>query len=170
MCTGAFVAMLLGLPHVWHIQEFGLEDHGLVFTFGQGYSVKLLGQLSASCIVLSNSLKSKFTAYIDRAKISVIYPPMIIAIEKNADSLTAFAASSKTFRCVIVGHLARGKRQEDAVEAIAGLSAMGTPVELVIVGGGDRFYRRHLENMVAEKKLQEARLLLPVTYLTPHLS
>jgi len=29
ICVGAFAAKLLHLPHIWHIHEFGYEDHRL---------------------------------------------------------------------------------------------------------------------------------------------
>lgn len=156
VCTGAFVATLLRLPHVWHIQEFGLEDHGLHFAFGEGLSLKLLGHLSRYCITLSKALKLKFTAHIDPSKISVIYPSMHIAIERSVRRVAELhLSSSKIFRCVIVGQLSPGKRQEDAIQAIAALTEMKIDVELVVVGNGGSVYRRRLETMVKQNRLQK---------------
>ncbi len=35
VCVGAFAARLMRRPHVWHLHEFGFEDQGLSFVFGQ---------------------------------------------------------------------------------------------------------------------------------------
>jgi glycosyltransferase involved in cell wall biosynthesis len=157
VCTGAFAAAILRRPHVWHIQEFGPEDHGLVFHFGEARSVRLLGYLSASCIALSRALKGKLAAHIAPSKISVVYPSMHIAITKNAGSLARQPGlhADRVFRCLIVGRLAQGKRQEDAIRAVACLLEDGISTELVIVGAGDPSYRQRLEELVRQKGLRE---------------
>jgi glycosyltransferase involved in cell wall biosynthesis len=128
-----------------------------MFHFGEARSVRLLGRLSASCITLSKALKQKFTAHIASSKISVIYPSMHIAIAKNADSLARqpLSPTDGVFRCVIVGRLAQGKRQEDAIYAVACLLEEGINAELVIVGEGDPSYRQHLEELVRQKELRK---------------
>ena len=157
VCSGAIAAALLRRPHVWHIQEFGPEDHGLMFRFGEPRSVKLLGALSVSCIALSKALKCKFGAYIEQSKISVIYPSMHIAIEKNATALAQSqpAPPDGVFRCIIVGQVAEGKGQEDAINAMATIADWGIAAELIIVGGHDKRYRHHLEEIIRQRGLRE---------------
>jgi glycosyltransferase involved in cell wall biosynthesis len=157
VCTGAFAAAILRKPHVWHIEEFGREDHGLIFHFGEPYSVRLLGYLSASGIALSHALKQKFKAYIEPSKISVIYPSMHIAIDRNERSRAKQSKlpADAAFRCVIVGQVAEGKRQEDAIQAVASLVRSGVDVELVIVGDGDPAYRQRLDTIVRQAGVQD---------------
>jgi glycosyltransferase involved in cell wall biosynthesis len=128
-----------------------------MFPFGEARSVKLMGSLSASCIVLSHALKRKFRTHIEESKISVIYPSMHIAVKKNASSLghKVPLAAEGVFRCVIVGQVAQGKRQEDAIRAIGTLAEWGIATELVIVGGDDPSCRRRLEETVSRMGLRE---------------
>lgn len=157
VCTGALAAAMLRRPHVWHIQEFGSEDHDLMFHFGESRSVRLVGYLSTSCIALSKALRTKFATHIAPAKISVVYPSMHIAITKNARYLASHVLlpAAGVFRCVIVGRLAQGKRQEDAIQAVACLLEDGINTELIIVGAGDPVYQQRLEELVSLKKLRE---------------
>ncbi len=157
VCIGAFAAAILRKPHVWHIEEFGREDHGLIFHFGEARSVRLLGYMSASCIALSQALKEKFEAYIEPSKIAVIYPSMHVAIDRNVSSRAkkCHLPAAAAFRCVIVGQLVEGKRQEDAIQAIANLFESGVATELVIVGEGDPKYRQRLEEIVRQRGVQD---------------
>ena len=48
-----------------------------------------------------------------------------------------------------------GKRQEDAIRAIAELRGVEIEAELIIVGDGDPNYRRYLRELVTEMKLED---------------
>lgn len=48
-----------------------------------------------------------------------------------------------------------GKRQEDAIRAIAALSHMGVRAELDIVGDGSPQYQQYLQAIVTENKLEQ---------------
>ena len=158
VCTGALAAGILRKPHLWHIEEFGYEDHGLISYFGERWPAKLLGKLSSSCITLSQKIKTKFSAYIEPSKMFVIFPSMHIAVRRNAQACGRSQPQLRRdgpFRCVIIGNLAQGKRQEDAVQAISILARNGIACELVIVGGGDPEYQWQLEATVARECLQD---------------
>lgn len=154
VCVGAFAARLLRRPHVWHLQEFGFEDHGLSFLFGKQWSLGVGNRLSARCICLSNALARHYQASITPSKISVIYPSMSLAL-RDPEGDREFALSPRVgrFRCLIVGALIEGKGQEDAVLAIRHLRTAGVPAELVIVGEGEPGYRNHLEKLVKSQGL-----------------
>ena len=79
VCHGALVAKLLGLPHVWHVHEFGGEDHGVATNLANGSRTTLLALLSSACIAVSNALAAKYSRYIPPAKLVVIYPSMQMA-------------------------------------------------------------------------------------------
>jgi len=161
-CHGAIAARLLGLPHVWHLQEFGEEDQGLIFYFGRSFSCRLFGYLSTYVIVLSKALAEKYGQFIDPSKIAVIYPSMHLADGRSSDANSGgprSAGGERRFRCVIVGALREGKRQEDAVLAVADLKQNGVMVELVIVGGGDAPYILRVNEIVREHGLEDRVLL-----------
>src|SRR5271166_3143109 len=68
VCTGSLVAGAIGVPHVWHLHEFGREDHGLFYNFGEGVSNATIGRLSSACIVVSKALARKYAPYVSPSK------------------------------------------------------------------------------------------------------
>lgn len=151
VCIGAIAARLLGRPHIWHLQEFGFEDQGLSFLFGQRLSLGLINLFSSRCICLSTALSKKYEQFIEPTKIAVIYPSMHRAFKQAEDTSyddCSFIPPNKRFRCVIVGTLIEGKGQEDAVLAVAVLEKIGIDVELIIVGDGEAAYRSRLEGVI----------------------
>jgi glycosyltransferase involved in cell wall biosynthesis len=158
VCVGAFAARLLGLPHVWHLHEFGLEDQGLSFLFGERRSMALIGRLSSRCICVSSALARKYEQSIDPSKITVIYPSMHRAFcdtESLSYNPDPAVLPAERFRCVIVGALIEGKGQRDAILALADLRKAGISAELVIVGQGEAQYRRSLEELVKGINLEK---------------
>jgi glycosyltransferase involved in cell wall biosynthesis len=151
VCIGAFVAKMLRLPHVWHIHEFGYEDHGLTFDLGQKLSLWLMDRLSTVCIANSYAVAKKYQQYIEASKVRVVYQsvsvPQDVLIQKGA------MTQDTEIRCVAVGSLQEGKNQEDAIRAIGELLRMGIRVELLVVGDGDPKYRRYLHDLIVKNKL-----------------
>lgn len=148
---GALAAKLLGLPHVWHIHEFGYEDHGLLFDLGQRLSLWLMDRLSAICIINSHAVAKKYQRYIKPSKLKIIYQsvtvPKVVLAERTNDIEGGII-------CIIVGTLQEGKRQEDAIRAIGKLVQEGIKVKLYIVGKGDSEYQRYLQQLVRENNLE----------------
>jgi glycosyltransferase involved in cell wall biosynthesis len=142
VCVGAFAAKMLGRDHVWHVHEFGYEDHRLRFMFGEALSYRLMNRLSSRCIFVSTALARKFRPYIDKAKIHVIYPSMGFSAGKCESSRAAGAHAR--LRCAIVGTLMEGKGQQEAILAISHLNCRGIDAELVIAGDGLAEYRDKL--------------------------
>lgn len=162
VCVGAFAARLLGRPHVWHLHEFGLEDQGLSFIFGERFSLAVINRLSARCICVSRALARKYSRSIPEPKIAVIYPSMHQALsgcEDAVDHATPIFRRSGRFRTVIVGTLIEGKGQAEAIRALAHLKQMGTDAELMIVGDGIPGYRCRLQELIQSHGL-EGRVVL----------
>ena len=158
VCVGAFAARLLGRPHVWHLHEFGWEDQGLSFLFGERLSLALINRLSNRCVCVSFALASKYAKSIDTSKITVVYPSMHRALSgegamSSEDALVVPPANR--FRCVIVGALIEGKGHQDAVLALAQLIEAGIPAELIIAGEGESQYRQRLEELVRTSNLEK---------------
>jgi glycosyltransferase involved in cell wall biosynthesis len=151
---GAIAARLLRKPHIWHLHEFGKEDHGFSFYFGEDFSCKTVGRLSSMCIVVSKALASKYAMYIKPSRLIVVYPSMGLVLESGAPTLEvppALPQPNGRFRCIIVGGVFEGKRQEDAVQAMKLLVDSGVNAELVIVGGAEQpRYREYLEQIIGQ--------------------
>lgn len=148
--VGAFAAALLGRPHVWHIREFIYEDHGQVFDLGRKLTLKLVEGLSQVCIVNSKAVAQKYEQFITPSKLKVVYQAVFAP-----NGLTVTQPAPDHFRCIIVGAIAEGKRQEDAIRAIACLVQTGIRAELYIVGNGDSHYQQYLQAIVTENNLEK---------------
>ncbi len=149
--VGALAALLLGKRHVWHIREFIYEDHAQAFDFGRNFTLKLVDRLSQVCIVNSQAVAQKYEQFITPSKLKVVYQAVSVTSSTSAVILPA----KTNFRCIIVGALVEGKRQEDAIKAIAHLVQTGISVELDIVGNGDYQYQQYLQAIAAENLLEQ---------------
>ena len=144
ICFGALLAKLLRRPHVWHLHEMGFEDHGLQFDFGEKLSYKLMNSGSA-CIAISQVVADKFAKHIAPSKITVMFQSVHHWAHRQRHTPTnakndVAPPRAQLLRCVIVGRLSEGKRQEDAVEAIAELRRMGIDAGLLMAGPGNAGY------------------------------
>jgi glycosyltransferase involved in cell wall biosynthesis len=153
VCVGALAAKVLQRPHIWHIHEFGFEDHGLVFDFGSRCSLWLMDRLSAVWISNSQAVAAKFGRFSSRARLTTVYQS--VTLRPNVDDDGEVIEADARLRCVIVGSLHKGKRQEDAIRAVAELVRMGVDARLVLVGGGNPGYRMYLMNLVRENALDD---------------
>jgi glycosyltransferase involved in cell wall biosynthesis len=57
------------------------------------------------------------------------------------------------FRCVVVGALGEGKRQEEAILAMTELDRPGRATQLLVVGAGDSAYEQRLRRLIDEHGL-----------------
>jgi glycosyltransferase involved in cell wall biosynthesis len=145
----SLAAKILAIPHVWHVHEFGQEDHGLSFNLGERFSCRLVAKCSSAVIVVSHALARKYQKYVSAENLRTIYPAMNLTMSANGHGsasrslLSDSAETNKRFRCLVVGGLAPGKRQEDAVRAFSQLEHRGVDAELVVIGGEE--YPQYLE-------------------------
>jgi glycosyltransferase involved in cell wall biosynthesis len=152
ICVGALVARLLGITHVWYFREFGYEDHGWRFHLGEKLSLRLINSLTNLGLAVSRAVAEKYQAAISGAKIHYLYQPIVVNGSSSHDASPDIKCSQ--FICIMVGRLQEGKRQEDAIYALADLRDQGILVHLWLVGGGDRAYFDFLKNLVKENKLK----------------
>jgi glycosyltransferase involved in cell wall biosynthesis len=142
---GAFAARLAKLPHVWHIREFGWEDHRQPFDWGDRITGWILNRYSDLVITNSQATLQKFGKYVDAQKIKRAHQAVRSAIGETS----VIVPPAKRFRCVIVGALIETKGQADAVRAMGILKKKGIDCELQIIGGGPEAYRQTLHQLVA---------------------
>jgi glycosyltransferase involved in cell wall biosynthesis len=162
VCVGALAARLLRIPHIWHLHEFGFEDHELRFILGPQFSFALIQRLSAHCLCVSHALARKYRSFLPDSQITVLYPPMLALAREmqRAAPISPVFMRDGRLRCVIVGALTEGKGQEDAILAMGHLQASGVDTELLIVGDGHAEYRARLASLIQSKDLESSVAML----------
>ena len=149
LCYGSIAAWALRLPHVWHLHEFGTDDHGS-YVLGERVTKRVIGLSSSTCIVASRALASDYERFIPQSKLNVIYYSMHRANlggTAPVPSTTSSRDGTGVFRIAIVGGLIEGKGQADAIKAVGCLAREGLAVELTVVGGGNPIYLETLKRI-----------------------
>lgn len=153
--VGAFAAKLARKPHIWHIHEFGLEDNYYVFDFGERFSLKFIDKLSTTCILVSKALIKKYQQYITLSKLKVVYQSVTIPDNILDDKTVISNEKDIDIKCVMVGRLVEGKRQEDAIKAISELVHSGIDARLWIIGEGSEKYEFYLHQLIKKECLSK---------------
>lgn len=148
---GAIAAKLLGIRHFWHIHEFGKEDHGFKFYFGEKRTFQLISLFSDRILTVSNALKNKFISLgIETSKLSVVYNiPMNIS-EKNEPRTRPM---SNPLQIICVGRYSPLKNFEDAINACQFLKEK-IDFHLSIYGGiNNKKYYQELMTLINDLNL-----------------
>jgi glycosyltransferase involved in cell wall biosynthesis len=148
--SGAFAAKLCGLPHIWHVHEFGKEDHGLVFDIGEKLGMQLIGALSAKVICVSQAVEAKFAKYIPKSKLTTVYATVSLSGRGAPRPDPRFPVA---VRCVLTGVIRPSKGQREAIEAIDLLVKEGLDIGLTLVGSGPM--EEEMRELIASKHLEE---------------
>ncbi|WP_372368767.1 glycosyltransferase family 4 protein [Candidatus Uabimicrobium sp. HlEnr_7] len=151
-CVGALAAKLSSRPHIWHIREYGFEDHGLIFEWGKQRSTKLIYQLSSHCIFNSKAVRKKYLKYFPQnvsKKHSVFYQPVMLHFGKT------ISLSKVRKNCMILGAIRESKGQAEAIEAIRILKEQyNCHINLYILGDGIQKYVDLLKSKVIQYDLE----------------
>lgn len=150
--SGAYASALRGLPHVWHIREFGWSDYRLKHDLGRWWFRFWLGRADAA-IAVSHAVK-KSVVDPTAAPCSVVYNAVatserIAALEETDRRRTV----GSPFTFGIVGVLRPEKGQAQAIDAVARLRDRERECRLVIVGGGSPDYEQRLRVLVERRNL-----------------
>jgi len=154
--AGAVAARIVGKPHIWHIREFGRDDHGLSYDLGPRFSRKLIGRLSSACIANSHAVADDYRPCLGETEVRVIYNsvPMPASSDEPPPHLPWLHQGA--IRCALLGKWLPGKGQEDAVRAMVNLREAKVPAELLLLGGVlDRGYRRQVQRIVEQNELAD---------------
>lgn len=154
--AGALGAAWAGVPHVWYIHEFVVEDHGLVWQYGQAFSYRLMNTLSKSLIVNSLAVKAKVRRFIPAEKLHLVYcateidwPPLEETDVPGSPTL------------LMAGAISAGKNQALAVQALAEKPLSDLQARLIVIGAGPEAEKARLHEL-AERLGVAARLeILP---------
>lgn len=148
--AGAFAAKLAGIPHIWFVHEFGREGHGFHFDFGERRTFSLMNKLSARIMVNSRAVAQSLQAHISPEKLQVVYQAVEVP-----PSNPSHTEPSTFLRLICVGRLAAGKRQEDAIRALAILIGRGLKLQLVLVGPDVLNYGSMLRDLAHELEVSQ---------------
>lgn len=134
--VGAFLALMTGIPHIWHIRELLEEHFGCEFV-EDDLKKKLFG--CADKIVSISHCVSKVYKNKYGVDCTCIYDGLHIErfIENNLHE-----KESNTF--LIAGHITHAKGQMDAIKAVRELARRKIETRLYIVGPAESDYYRWL--------------------------
>jgi glycosyltransferase involved in cell wall biosynthesis len=153
--AGALAARLAKRPHVWHLHEFGYRDPNLLFDLGERRTAHLMDRLSAIFIANSYAVVKDYARYINRDRMRVIYQAVTLPDEAESSTGNHATTDKSSFTCVIVGSLHIAKGQDEAIRALAEVVRRGIDVELLLVGGSGRRFRKALVQQVSAFDLEQ---------------
>lgn len=149
---GCLLKKYCNISHIWHIREFGKEDHGLKLIIGDKYFNKILNQYSDKIILISQSLYNKYKDIIeDLNKVEVLYNDL----SENSIQEKKCFNENKKLRILIAGTLQEGKCQIDVIKAIKVLKEKNILVELNIAGKDEGEYFNKLKKYVEDNCLND---------------
>lgn len=130
---GALVSRYSGIPHVWHVREFGEEGLNMYPYVPEKRFYRDMERYSAAIVCISDAIRKKLARFIDGKKLHRIYNGVSVPAElpkqRTADGVT---------KLLISGYLSENKGQRIAAEAITRLVREGiTDLHLYIAGDGD---------------------------------
>lgn len=146
---GGVISKFSGIPHIWHIREFGEEDYNLYFKFNRNRCFKFINKNSERVVAISKSIYDKYKNYIYDNKLCMIYN----GISKSYLQIKDDKRIHK-INILISGSIIQAKGQKEAICAIKVLCDKGIQdVVLNIAGRGDSKYVNQLKKLVDKLEL-----------------
>lgn len=147
---GGFIKKITGKPHIWHIREFGKEDHNLEFPLFKNKCIKFMNNNSDRIIVISKSVYEKYSKLLDSKKIYTIYNGVSRSYINKKDYFNI-----KKANILMAGSIKKNKGQEEAIEAVKNLIFEGLDVNLLIIGSGNDLYINKLKDIIKQYKIED---------------
>ena len=148
MYVGCLAKKMWNVRHIWHIREYGAEDHGFGIIFGNHIFLKLLNKYTDQIIFISKSLANKYLTEIeDKSKVHVIYDDVsdryIVKKSEHNDSINILVA----------GLIQAGKGQLEIVKAFEQAAQKVSTMKLFIAGETGSAYYKNVKQYVDEHHL-----------------
>ncbi|MGW8184831.1 MAG: glycosyltransferase family 4 protein [Candidatus Moraniibacteriota bacterium] len=155
--VGAIAAKILGIPHIWNIAEFGREEHNIKYLLPENERMQFIADYSAKIFFVSEAIKKCYTDKVDIFDKSSVFAPIV---DNNADESAKNSEieyyKKDAFKIAILGNIAQGKGQKDAVLAVCEILKKKKDIELIIAGSiSDEKYYDELEKIVADRGAQD---------------
>lgn len=151
---GAWLSRWFHFKHIWHIREFGEEDHHFHILGGDTRLYRYFNRYTDYIYFISNSVMQKFEPYIvDKSKFEVAYNdilPVEVDRFKRWDNL-------HIIYMLIAGTIQPGKGQLDVVKALEILiHKYGlTNIRLQIAGACEGEYFQQVQRYVVQNKIEK---------------
>lgn len=154
---GALASSICGVAHVWYIHEFLHEDHGAAFDYGDKFSYWYISTFSKHVITTSDAVKTKFARLLS-TPITTVYCASMCTIPSDG-----FQPSTVTEHVIgIVGRIANGKNQIEAIRALSELRDRGyDSIKLRMIGDADPAYLQQVNILLARFKMENMVEMLP---------
>jgi glycosyltransferase involved in cell wall biosynthesis len=158
--VGALAATELGVPHVWHIREFGRRDYDLWPELGLRLS-RLVFRTADATVFVSHALRRVLLGKNPPANSHVIYNGVAWDADFERRRRAAAALRDRRQPCtfVLVGRFRESKGQAVAIRAFAELVRQHPGARLLMVGGaggtGDQGYMDACRTLAVELGVQE---------------
>lgn len=152
-CLGAIVAQLNHSKHIWHIREFGQEDHGLEFIQNKNRALKFMKNSADAYICISQSIYEKYSSIVGVDRCRMIYNGVDLYLPiKDCRIDRNFA-----YNILISGRIKESKGQRQAIEALRFLRDKGyDKLHLFIAGVGEEDYVDGLNKYIEDNDLVQA--------------
>lgn len=148
MYIGSLAKKLWNIRHVWHIREYGAEDHGFGIIFGNRVFLSLLNKYTDQIIFISKSLANKYLPEIeDKNKVHIIYDDVsdrYIVEKKQFD---------KEINILVAGLIQEGKGQLEIVQAFEYAMKEVPSIRLYIAGETGSGYYKKVKQYIVEHNL-----------------
>ena len=146
LATGHYVAKRNGIPHIWHIREYGDLDFNLFFFPSKNFFHKLLNQDTVITITQDlihyNKLENNKKAFVvyngvrEKNKIHNIFP------------------KSKYFLCA--SRVSPEKGQDDIIKGFAKFHEIHSDYKLIILGDGNDLFISSLKELAQKLNCEDA--------------
>jgi glycosyltransferase involved in cell wall biosynthesis len=134
--VAAIAAWTARVPHVWWVREFGTRDSRKHFLLGERAAFTVVGRTSARVVVVSRAVADHVARFVDRAKVTVIHPAVVIERGPEVDP----PGPGGPLRLLLLGRVIPAKGHTVLLDALARLDRRAVDVRRRVVGDGDPDY------------------------------
>ncbi|ELP5183049.1 glycosyltransferase family 4 protein [Clostridium perfringens] len=144
---GAKLSKITQISHVWHIREFGDDDHCLKFIKDSKRCFDFMNYNSEVIIAISKAIFNKFNGNFESNKMKLIYNGV-----KKIDLQKRY----KDKPCVdilLAGAIKKNKGQEQAILAVGNLIKKGYNINLLLAGNIESDYGEYLKKIIKSNQI-----------------
>lgn len=146
---GGYLSLFMGIPHIWHLREYGDIDYNLFPVFGKWYE-RLTYKNAKAFIAISKSIKEYFKDRIQERKIHVIYNGIPLLDDINLSQHT-----DKTLHFFCAGIMVEGKNQMEILQAAKIMEDRGVKGYDITFVGIQTPYVDIMKNYILEQGLAD---------------
>ena len=150
MYVGCLAKKMWNIRHIWHIREYGAEDHGFGIIFGNQVFLKFINKYTDQIVFISKSLANKYLSEIENPnKIHVIYDDV------SDRYIVKKSCHKGNINILVAGLIQVGKGQMEIVKAFELASKKIPTIKLFIAGETGSAYYKDVKRYVDEHQLTE---------------